>query len=346
MSLVAGLTPARLIVLLAAFGVSLGLTRAVLRFALTRGVLDMPADRKLHTAPTPRGGGVGIVIVTLLGTLLAGAIGWIAMPVVLTLGVGGLAVAIVGWIDDRKGLSPRIRFTVHVLAAVWAVYVLGDIALLRFGWDTTIARYISTGLSILLVAWAINAYNFMDGIDALAGSEAAFVGAIGGALALVSGHADVAFLSLLIAAASLGFLPWNLPPARIFMGDVCSGFLGYCFAALALFSERHGALPVIGWLVLLGVFAFDSTVTLCRRIIEREVWFSTHRSSAYQRVAFRLGRHGPVTAAAMAVNIVLAGLCWIGWSAPNTWPIVVAGAAGLLTILYFGAERYSPVERG
>jgi Fuc2NAc and GlcNAc transferase len=335
----------RFLVLLAAVAVSAALTHAVIRSAAKQGLMDMPADRKLHSVPTPRGGGLGFVVVTLIGTLLGAMAGWLPMPVAASLGVGGFAVALVGWLDDRKGLSAHVRLTIHALAAAWAVFFLGDLAILRFGSSSAVAAWASTIATVVLVTWAISAYNFMDGIDGLAGTEAVFVGSVGGLIAAVSGHRDVAFLSLLIAVATLGFLPWNMPPAKVFMGDVGSGFLGYSFAVVALFSEHQGALPVVGWLILLGVFAFDSTITLCRRIVRREAVFSTHRSSAYQRVAFRLRRHAPVTAAVTIVNFVLAAFCLIGWIRPATWPVLVAGALALLILLYMAVERYSPMER-
>jgi Fuc2NAc and GlcNAc transferase len=284
------------------------------------------------------------VIVTILGVLAAGAAGWLPFTVVVVIVGGGTAVAVVGWLDDAKGLSPRIRLATHLSAAVWALFWMGYFPSARFGSTSATAGVVAAIISLLALTWSISAYNFMDGIDTLAGSEAVWVGAVGGLFAAITGHRDVAFIGLLIASASLGFLPWNLPPAKIFLGDVGSGFLGYSFAVLALFSEQSGSLPAIGWLVLLGVFAFDSTVTLIRRLARGEKWYLTHRESAYQRAALRFGKHAPVTAIVIAVDVVLAVLCWIGFTTAGMWGSVVSSALLILAFLYVLVERSAPVR--
>lgn len=315
------------------------------RYATTRGMLDVPSERSSHSVPTPRGGGVGIVTVSVLGTVAAGAAGWVPAPVVIALLGGGAAVALIGWLDDRRGLPAKLRLRAHFAAAVWAVAWLGPFPAARFWWDSPVAAVIAVVLSLFVITWSISAYNFMDGIDMLAGSEAVWVGVIGGLFAALMGHRDIAFLSFLLSASSLGFLPWNLPPAKIFLGDVGSGFLGYSFTVVALLSEQVGAMPAIGWLVLLGVFAFDSTVTLCRRLARREKWYVTHRESGYQRAALRLGKHWPVTAIVLGVNVVLALLCWIGYTDPRgLWAEVAVTGLALLVFLYWVVERYAPVR--
>jgi Fuc2NAc and GlcNAc transferase len=314
------------------------------RYVLSRGILDIPSERSSHSAPTPRGGGLGIVVVTVVGVLAAGAAGWISFPVVITLVGGGIAVAAVGWLDDTKGLSPAVRLATHFSAAMWALFWMGYFPSAQFGSTSLVAGVIAAIISLLALTWSISAYNFMDGIDALAGSEAVWVGAIGGLFAAVTGHRDVAFVAFLLSSASLGFLLWNLPPAKIFLGDVGSGFLGYSFAVLALFSERSGSLPAIAWLVLLGIFAFDSTVTLLRRLARREKWYVTHRESAYQRAAVHFGRHAPVTAIVIAVDVILAMLCWIGLTRPGVWGPVVTSALVILVSLYLLVERSAPVR--
>jgi Fuc2NAc and GlcNAc transferase len=333
------------LILLLAAPVSWLLILLTRRYVTSRGILDIPSVRSSHSTPTPRGGGLGIVTVTILGVLAGGAAGWIPSAVVIALVGGGTAVAIVGWLDDTKGLSPAVRLATHLAAAVWALFWLGYFPSARLGSTSPIAGVIAVVISLLALTWSISAYNFMDGIDALAGSEAVWVGAIGGLFAAITGNRDVAFIALLLSSASLGFLLWNLPPAKIFLGDIGSGFLGYSFAVLALFSERSGSLPAIAWLVLLGVFAFDSTVTLCRRLARREKWYVTHRESAYQRAALRFQRHGPVTAIVIAVDVVLATLCWIGLTRPGTWGLVVTSALVILVILYVLVERSAPVVR-
>lgn len=286
-----------------------------------------------------------MVLITLLGTLLGYRMGWLPEEITIVLIGGGSIVALVGWIDDTKGLPAPVRLFVHLVAAAWLVFWLGGITGLYFGQDSGPVRMAGNILSVLAVAWAINAYNFMDGIDALAGAEAAWVGAIGGAFALASGNSAVAFLSFLLASASVGFLCWNFPPARIFLGDVGSGFLGYSFAVLAVFSARSASLPVIAWVVLLGVFVFDATFTLLRRMARHEAWYATHRQSAYQRAAFKMGRHGPVTLGILFLNVILSVLCSVGLQTPDSWREIGLTALAILILTYVGVERYSPMPK-
>lgn len=317
-----------------------GLTR---QYLIQHGIVDVPSGRSSHSIPTPRGGGLGLVATVLLGLVVGVLAGWVPESGALVLILGGVAIAAIGWLDDQRGMSPKVRLSVHVAAAILAVYSLGGFAILRFGSTSVFMDWMSRVTSVAVITWAISAYNFMDGLDALAGSEAVFVGSVGGWFAVVGGYADIAFIAFLLGAASLGFLRWNLPPARVFLGDVGSGFLGFSFAVLALLSDGQHALPAVGWLLLLGVFVFDSTVTLVRRIVRGEHWFQNHRESAYQRAAMKFGRHGPVTLVVLAADVVLATLCWIGLAAPERWPLTVGAATVLLVLLYFAVERFAPV---
>src|SRR5690606_7293985 len=132
------------------------------------------------------------------------------------------------------------------------------------------------------IVWMINLYNFMDGIDGIAATETVMVCALAGILLLASGASIIAWTAWALAAACLGFLRWNWAPAQIFMGDVGSGFLGYCIAMLAIVSSREGSFPLWVWLILLGAFVVDAGVTLLRRMKQRLKWYEAHHSHAYQ----------------------------------------------------------------
>ena len=238
--------------------VSWFLTGAMRRYALRSELLDVPNERSLHRTPIPRGGGVAVVLVTLAGLTTAGLLSKIPADVAWALGGGGALVAAVGWLDDRRSVSARVRATVHAAAACWAAYWI---------WGELTPAALA---GVVCIMWAINLYNFMDGIDGLAGAEASSIGLIAGALFLMAGRNDLAAVAFLVAAAAMGFLGWNWPPARIFMGDVGSGFLGFMFGALSLIAGRSGALPLALCLLLAGVFAFDATITLLRRAARGE----------------------------------------------------------------------------
>jgi Fuc2NAc and GlcNAc transferase len=193
------------------------------------------------------------------------------------------------------------------------------------------------------IMWGINFYNFMDGIDGLAGGEAVTV-SLGAALLVgASAHPELVLICALIGGSSAGFLVWNWPPARIFLGDVGSAFLGFMFSVLAVMAENAGALPVVGWLLLLGVFFVDATLTVARRIASGEPWYRAHRTHAYQR-AVQVGySHRRVTLAIMGLNVVLAGLTWVGWTDPPRMPAMVGLGVLLLAGVYWLVERWSPM---
>jgi len=307
------------------------LTGAMRRYALRSELLDVPNERSLHRTPTPRGGGVAVALVTLAGLTTAGLLSKIPADVAWALGVGGALVATVGWLDDRRGVSARVRATVHAAAACWAAYWI---------WGELSPAAVAGAVCIM---WAISLYNFMDGIDGLAGTEAASVGIIAGGLFLMSGRDDLAVVAFLMAAAATGFLGWNWPPARIFMGDVGSGFLGFMFGALSLIAGRSGALPLALCLLLAGVFALDATVTLLRRAARGERWYQPHRSHAYQRLVQAGSTHAEVSIGVLLVNLALGALAWLAQSGRLSVAAAVLAGIVVLTVLYLAIERRRPM---
>jgi Fuc2NAc and GlcNAc transferase len=307
------------------------LTGAVRRYALRSALLDLPNERSLHRTPTPRGGGVAVAVVTLAGLAAAALLSKIPADVAWAVGVGGALVAGVGWLDDRRGVSARVRATVHAAAAFWAAYwIWGEIT------PAAVA-------GVVCIMWAINLYNFMDGIDGLAATEASSVGVIAGALFLVAGRDDLAIVAFVVAAAALGFLGWNWPPARIFLGDVGSGFLGFTFGALSLIAGLSGALPIALCLLLAGVFAFDATVTLLRRAARGERWYQAHRSHAYQRLVQAGSTHAVVSGGVVLVNLALGALAWLAQSGRISVAAAVLAGIVVLTVLYLAIEVRRPM---
>lgn len=274
-------------------------------YALRRNILDLPNDRSSHSIPTPRGGGAAFVVATIGGCITLLILGRAERAFVDAVTLGGGAVALVGWLDDRGGLRRRYRFTVHLLAAAWALWCIPSPGTISFGvaelqWD-----WLGCIFFFCALVWMINSYNFMDGIDGLAGWEGVTV-CSAGAVLFMNGTPGPA---LATAAAVAGFLGWNWPKAKIFMGDVGSGFLGYMLGVCWLASAGSPA-GFWGWPILLGVFLADATLTLLLRIYRGENWRDSHRSHAYQVTAQRLG-HVRVTMAVVGIN-----LCWLTpWAA-------------------------------
>jgi Fuc2NAc and GlcNAc transferase len=187
--------------------------------------------------------------------------------------------------------------------------------------------------------WLTNLYNFMDGIDGLAGAEAVVAGLVGAGLAAATGADGLALAAVSLAAAAGGFLVFNWPPATIFMGDVGSGLIGYAFGVMALASERADAVPLIVWLLLLGVFIVDATATLIARLWKRERWYEAHRSHAYQHAVQAGASHRQVTVAILGLNVVLGAAAAGALAVPAFVPVVVMITVGLLTVLWYACRR-------
>jgi Fuc2NAc and GlcNAc transferase len=306
-------------------------------------MLDIPNERSSHTRPTPRGGGLGIAIVVLIGIALAGAVRWIPFRTAVGLEGGVLAVAVIGWLDDHRGLPALVRAAVHLAAATWAVAWLGGYARLAVGTTCLGLGVGGSVLAVLGIAWATNLYNFMDGIDGIAAAEGVSVGVFGGVLLALAGRPGLAVVACVVAGASAGFLPWNWSPARIFMGDVGSGVLGFSVAALAVASENSGGPPVALWVLLLGVFVFDATVTLVRRMLRGERWFAAHRSHAYQRAVLAGWAHASVSGFVVLLTTGLGVLSVVATARPELTVFCLVLAGVVLSAVYLLVERVMPM---
>jgi len=337
------LTAQRAVFLIAAAILSWLLASRVRLYALDR-LLDIPNERSSHSAPTPRGGGLAIAFTALGGIVLAAMLHWIEWNLAIALVGGGALIAAVGWVDDHRSLSAITRFAVQFFCAGWAMYWLGGLPSLSVGSASLHLGPVGIVLGVIGIVWAINLYNFVDGIDGLAAGEAISTGVIGGLILLAMGQKGLAIVSLLIAAASAGFLPLNWAPARLFMGDVGSGMLGYLFAVLAIASENSGAVPLLLWVLLLGAFVFDATVTLCRRIAHGERWYHAHHSHAYQRMVQAGRSHAQVSTTILLINLVLAILAIIAWLRPALFLMAIGAGAVLLSVIYLSVERIRPMH--
>jgi Fuc2NAc and GlcNAc transferase len=282
------------------------LTWQVRRVAMAHGMLDQPNARSSHSVPTPRVGGIAIVATATVGLSLLFAAGELDLRLAMALIGGGAVIAAVGFMDDCRRLSARLRLAVHIAAAVWALLWLGGLPALRFGAHIASLGVAGDVLGALAIVWTLNLFNFMDGIDGIAASEAIFV--LVGAALVASPSGAVGAAGLIIGAAGGGFLLWNWPPAKIFMGDVGSSYLGYVIVVLALAAGRDNASAAWVWLILGGVFFVDATVTLARRALRGERVHEAHRSHAYQRLASGWRSHGRATTAVLLIDL--------GWLLP------------------------------
>lgn len=311
--------PQLITLLLAAMGAlaSWAVTASVRRYAIRAELIDKPNLRSSHTLPTPRGGGVGIVFS--LGLVLTAMLMLRLVErdfFIAIVGAGGL-VAALGFIDDHVSLQARWRFLGHIAASAWVLFWLPPLpAVPIFGIPVNLA-YAGPVLGSLYIAWMINLFNFMDGIDGLASVEAITTALGGGLLWWLTGHGSGWMGAVVFAGCVVGFLAWNFPPAKIFMGDAGSGFLGLMVALLSLWSGQATPALFWSWFILIGCFMVDATTTLIRRVRRGERFFEAHRNHAYQYASRRLGAHLPVTLTVGAINLLwllpLAAVVALGW---------------------------------
>jgi Fuc2NAc and GlcNAc transferase len=232
------------------------------------------------------------------------AVGGISPRLFIALAGGGVAVAAVGFLDDRGSLPAGTRLLVHFVAGAWAVAWVGRVSMLEVGATVFRLGILGYVLSVIAIVWFLNIFNFMDGIDGIAASEAVFMSL---AAVVLSAHLGLggptAAVAAIIAGASAGFLIWNWPPARIFMGDVGSGYLGFVIGVLALANGSRSPPLLWTWLIVAGVFVVDSTVTIIRRLLRGERLSVAHRTHAYQILAKKTS-HGAVTMAVIAIDVI------------------------------------------
>jgi Fuc2NAc and GlcNAc transferase len=303
---------------------SLGLAwlvcRVLRRKAIAWRLVDVPNDRSSHVTPTPRGGGIGIIVGFLTGYFALGVEDTPAASTVLL--VSACVLAVTGFIDDRFSLAVLPRLLIQVACAV-AVVVLGGIA---WPGESQWLNLLLMLLATLYLVWLANLYNFMDGIDGIAAVEAVSVLASAALIAWFGsggsgeGGQDIG-IWLLMGFACLGFLLWNWAPAKLFMGDVGSTYLGIMLGGWSILCP---SVPLLSWVVLLAFFISDATVTLVMRLMRGDKIYQAHRDHLYQYLARRWGSHARVCLALLALNVV--------WLLPLAAAVSHFAANGLVSI--------------
>lgn len=283
-------------------------------------LLDLPVARSAHKTATPRGGGVAIVIgnFTFLTTLVFyQIISWREFLVLLC----AVPVALTGFVDDLKGLPVRYRLPVHLLSALLALLLLGPVPEPFFSGWLLLPDFLQSLLLMLALVWLLNLYNFMDGIDGLAAVQCLFVSGAAGVL-LIGQQTELAWVCAGLFFSCLGFLMVNFPPAKLFMGDVGSTFLGFFVGLIALISHYQGSLSVWVWVLLMGSFIADTTYTLIHRALSGHTVTEGHSTHAYQHLARRSGRHRSVVFLYLLINLL--------WLLPMSWLAVIYPQNGVL----------------
>lgn len=317
-----------------AFIVSFASVRMAIAYAQRRGMLDAPGHRRSHTLPTPRGGGIGVVLGVLVGVPAA----LLLLPVspgaatTAAFSVAVIAVAAIGWLDDHGSLPIRPRLLIQLAATLlFCVAVAADTASLWWA------------IPLLLAGvWCINLHNFMDGIDGLAAQQAIFFGAAFAALAWSAGSPALAAAGLAVAAAALGFWWFNRSPARIFMGDVGSGTLGLIVFALSAMAWAYRTNLLWPALIFSSAFVIDATLTLLVRMLRGARWYTPHREHLYQWLVRRGSSHRRVALGYFAWNVLICvPVAWIAFRSPAVAPACFGAVYLLGAAVWRTGKRYS-----
>lgn len=321
-----------------AFGISCVVTHLLTRPDGPLQILDHPNERSLHSAPIPRTGGLAMWAGVLIGTAVA-LLALDAGPELAWIAVAVVVVGIVSFIDDKFRVPVALRLTAHLIAG--GLLLIGGFGLQSLwlpGVELDLPKGIALTVSVLFVVWMTNLYNFMDGMDGLAGGMAVIGFVTFSALGWLAGEPVFAMFSGIVAAAVAGFLVFNFPPARIFMGDTGSATLGFLAASLVLWAARDGIFPPWVGLLIFSPFVVDATVTLLRRLVRRDRIWVAHRTHYYQRlVRFGWGHKKTVLAEYLLMAacsgsalFVLTRPAWVQWGAIGGWLI---GYAALMLIV-------------
>ncbi|HEY5997642.1 MAG TPA: glycosyltransferase family 4 protein [Candidatus Deferrimicrobiaceae bacterium] len=304
-----------------------------IRIAMKAGVMDVPNERSSHAVPVPRMGGVPLVLATILACIgfalsVPSPAGSIPHAAVVSLAFAA-AMAVLGFRDDLSPLSPLFRFVVQTGAALAACLIAarGNAAPVLLG--VAIPGWAWVPAAAIWVVWMMNLYNFMDGIDGIAGGEALVGGLFLSAVFFAEGEPGWGAANLIVASASAGFLRYNWSPARIFLGDAGSMFLGAFFGIQSIAAGSTTAVPLVVLILPFSNFILDATVTLLRRMRRGEKWYRPHRSHFYQRMTDLGLSHASVTSIellSMAASCLAAAGCLRAGGAVKAALVLLTGA--------------------
>ncbi|MAZ44903.1 MAG: glycosyl transferase [Legionellales bacterium] len=294
------------------FSVSLGAVWQVRRLALAKGLIDIPNERSSHVIATPRGGGLGFVLVFSLLGLVSCYNTPFSLPLLTTL-CCSIGISVLSFVDDWLSLSAKMRLLTQLIIAT-----VGLVGLTLFSiapWPIGVSPF-----ALLGIVWFLNLYNFMDGTDGLAALEAISILTPMGVLFQASHETLLAMLCFSLSACVAGFLVFNLPKAKIFMGDVGSTFLGFFIAMMTLYTAFNTNVNWLYWILLSTCFWLDASVTLLRRVLNRESITQAHKTHAYQRLHQSGWSHGQLLVGLLIVNtvlIVFASFAFLGYFSPQ-----------------------------
>jgi UDP-N-acetylmuramyl pentapeptide phosphotransferase/UDP-N-acetylglucosamine-1-phosphate transferase len=246
------------------------------KLAISRAIIDVPNERSSHTVPTPRGGGIAIVFSFYIGLIILYFLKQIDQELFFAL-LSGIPLIIISIIDDLKDVSPKLRLFIQFISSVLVIFFIGGIQIIDLGFLTIRSPYLLVPTTLVGILWFINLFNFLDGIDGYASMEAIFISVT---MFLFIGNME----AVLLVFSVLGFLFWNWPKAKIFMGDVGSTALGFVLIVMGIYYNNTLQFNFIYWLIVSSLFWFDASITLFRRWRNKENLSKAHKKHGYQRI--------------------------------------------------------------
>ena len=284
------------------FLISFSFTYFIKNYMIKKSLVASVNERSSHTTPTPHGGGIALSITWFIGLVYLYFMGQIESNLFYAL-LFGAVISIVSFFDDIYELSPKLRLIIQATVAIGGLYFLGGFETFTFGIFDISNPILTNVFAFFMIIWFINLYNFLDGINGYAGSEAVFL-ALAGFVLFGGNH------FLVLAVAVLGFLYWNWNKAKIFMGDVGSTLLGYNIAIFTIYYANQEATNFWIWIILFALFWFDATLTLIRRKLNKEKLSQAHKKHAYQRLTQSGWSHFKVTNYSIGINLILFGIVY------------------------------------
>jgi len=314
-------------------GSSYILTTIIIRYALKKSILDVPNERSSHSSPTPTGGGLAIVITWYIGVFILYLFNQIDDKLLFSL-LPGLLIAIISMIDDVVEIKPIIRLLTQATSLVLALYFMNGFSHIDIAGFTLNSKLLSI-LFFIGALWFINVFNFLDGINGYASFEAIFV-----ALAMFILVNNNIFLVLIVSV--LGFLFFNWPNAKVFMGDIGSTQLGYILVILGLYFHNEGTFDIFSWAILTSLFWVDATITLYRRFRNREILSKAHKKHAYQRIVQAGFSHKKTVITSLFLNTIIFGLVIIGHYNTNIIPFMLTLDVVFLYLIIRKVDHINP----
>jgi len=328
---------------LSIFLLSTVLVRAFCALAYRYGLLDFPNARSAHHENTPRGGGLVFVGLWLLALLIGFRYQWISSQTFFVFFPSIAAISLLGFWDDCKSLRASLRLYLQIIIAGGTLYGIGDLTSFHLQHNLFYVGFAGSILGLLALVWCTNVFNFMDGLDGFSACEALFVLAVGGLLFWWQGHVEIARVVWILVSGVAGFLVWNWPKAKVFMGDAGSYCLGFMIGLLALVGDCWCDIPIALWIILYSLFWFDATVTLIRRFIRKENLALPHLNHAFHRLHLAGYTTTQILTGAMIINIGLA-ITTIFLYFNRAWIAVgLVGTLVALSLLYWFIERIYPM---